>query len=227
MTRRPAIPDRALPWLSVLGVLALFELLPRVGVLPSDHFPPISETLGTLFDQLGESRFWEAVGNTLEGWALGLVFLHPLMALWILDRELRRRRPAWLLAYRLCLLGVPLLLGLVHDGVLAQGERQAQELWGLREAISESLSRVGLPHKNDVSLPIARLEPFCAELLVLLGARHPGWEVYLFGHIGDGNLHINVLKPADLEASAFLARAHEVDRDLFALVRQHQGPGEV
>jgi ABC-type nitrate/sulfonate/bicarbonate transport system permease component len=69
MTR---IPDRALPWLSVLGVLALFELLPRVGVLPSDHFPPISETLSTLFDQLGESRFWEAVGNTLEGWALGL-----------------------------------------------------------------------------------------------------------------------------------------------------------
>jgi ABC-type nitrate/sulfonate/bicarbonate transport system permease component len=69
MTR---IPDRALPWLSVLGVLALFELLPRVGVLPSDHFPPISETLSTLLDQLGESRFWEAVGNTLEGWALGL-----------------------------------------------------------------------------------------------------------------------------------------------------------
>jgi ABC-type nitrate/sulfonate/bicarbonate transport system permease component len=53
-------------------VLALFELLPRIGVLPSDHFPPISETLSTLFDQLGESRFWEAVGNTLEGWALGL-----------------------------------------------------------------------------------------------------------------------------------------------------------
>jgi ABC-type nitrate/sulfonate/bicarbonate transport system permease component len=69
MTR---IPDRVLPWLSVLGVLALFELLPRVGVLPSDHFPPISETLSTLFDQFGESRFWEAVGNTLEGWALGL-----------------------------------------------------------------------------------------------------------------------------------------------------------
>jgi ABC-type nitrate/sulfonate/bicarbonate transport system permease component len=66
------IPDRALPWLSVLGVLALFELLPRIGVLPSDHFPPISQTLSTLFDQLGESRFWEAVGNTLEGWALGL-----------------------------------------------------------------------------------------------------------------------------------------------------------
>ena len=41
-------------------------------MLPRDHFPPISETLGTLAEQLGEARFWEAVGNTLEGWALGL-----------------------------------------------------------------------------------------------------------------------------------------------------------
>src|SRR5215210_2621835 len=69
---RTRIPDAALPWLSVAAVLALFELLPRIGVLPRDHFPPISETLSTLFDQLGEGSFWEAVWNTIEGWALGL-----------------------------------------------------------------------------------------------------------------------------------------------------------
>jgi ABC-type nitrate/sulfonate/bicarbonate transport system permease component len=70
----PAIrlPDWALPWASVAGVLLLFELLPRIGVLPRDHFPPISESLGTLLEQLGEASFWEAVGNTLQGWALGL-----------------------------------------------------------------------------------------------------------------------------------------------------------
>jgi ABC-type nitrate/sulfonate/bicarbonate transport system permease component len=56
----------------VVGVLALFDVLPRIGLLPSDHFPPISETLGTLVEQLGEASFWEAVGNTLQGWALGL-----------------------------------------------------------------------------------------------------------------------------------------------------------
>jgi ABC-type nitrate/sulfonate/bicarbonate transport system permease component len=66
------VPDRLLPWLSVLVVLALFELLPRIGVLPSRHFPPISKTLSTLGDQLGQSGFWSAVGNTVEGWALGL-----------------------------------------------------------------------------------------------------------------------------------------------------------
>jgi ABC-type nitrate/sulfonate/bicarbonate transport system permease component len=69
---RSRIPDAALPWLSVAAVLVLFEILPRIGILPRDHFPPISETLSTLFDQLGESSFWEAVWNTLQGWALGL-----------------------------------------------------------------------------------------------------------------------------------------------------------
>jgi ABC-type nitrate/sulfonate/bicarbonate transport system permease component len=71
-TRPRRLPDWALPWASVVVVLALFDLLPRVGVLPRDHFPPISETLGTLVEQLGEGSFWEAVANTLQGWALGL-----------------------------------------------------------------------------------------------------------------------------------------------------------
>lgn len=70
--KRPRIPDRLLPWASVTGVLALFELLPRIGVLPQDHFPPVSQTLFELVQQLIESNFWEAVLNTVEGWALGL-----------------------------------------------------------------------------------------------------------------------------------------------------------
>jgi ABC-type nitrate/sulfonate/bicarbonate transport system permease component len=69
---RGHLPDAALPWLSVLGVLALFDVLPRVGVLAADHFPPISRTLGTLAEQLATQSFWEAVVNTLQGWALGL-----------------------------------------------------------------------------------------------------------------------------------------------------------
>ena len=74
--RRPAVrfrvPDFALPWLSVVGVLVLFDVLPRIGVLPENHFPPISQTLGTLFEQFGEGSFWDAVSSTIQGWALGL-----------------------------------------------------------------------------------------------------------------------------------------------------------
>jgi ABC-type nitrate/sulfonate/bicarbonate transport system permease component len=69
---RLRLPEWALPWAGVLGVLALFELLPRIGFLPENHFPPISESLGRLGEELGTGGFWEAVVDTLQGWALGL-----------------------------------------------------------------------------------------------------------------------------------------------------------
>lgn len=69
---RARVPDWALPWLTVLGALAVFDAAPRIGLLPKDHFPPISQSLSELFSQLGQGDFWTAVGNTMEGWALGL-----------------------------------------------------------------------------------------------------------------------------------------------------------
>jgi FAD/FMN-containing dehydrogenase len=112
---------------------------------------------------------------------------------------------------------------LVRDGTLAQSRAEARDLWALRESISESLSATGFPHKNDIALPIAALEGFCAALGELFARRYPGWEVCLFGHIGDGNLHVNVMKPADLDKAAFLARVKKADRDLFDLVKAHAG----
>jgi FAD/FMN-containing dehydrogenase len=113
--------------------------------------------------------------------------------------------------------------GLVTDGTLAQHSSQAAELWTLREGISESLSATGLPHKNDVALPIQELASFCAALDGLFERRYPGWEICLFGHIGDGNLHINVMKPDDLDRATFLQRTREADHDIFALVKAHRG----
>jgi FAD/FMN-containing dehydrogenase len=112
---------------------------------------------------------------------------------------------------------------LVSDGTMAQSSSQAAELWALREGISESLSATGLPHKNDISLPISELEAFCAELEAVFTERYPDFEVCLFGHIGDGNLHINVMKPDALDKSEFLARTKAADHDMFRLVRAHQG----
>ncbi|MBK8215581.1 MAG: FAD-binding oxidoreductase [Myxococcales bacterium] len=113
--------------------------------------------------------------------------------------------------------------GIVTDGVLAQHEGDARALWELREGISESLSATGLPHKNDISLPIAALEPFCEKLGSVFAERYPGWEICLFGHVGDGNLHVNVMKPDGLEKAAFLAKTKEADADLFTLVAAHGG----
>jgi len=113
--------------------------------------------------------------------------------------------------------------GIVQDGVLAQTMAEARDLWALREGISESLSATGMPHKNDIALPIAALEAFSAELGDVFTRRYPGWEVCVFGHVGDGNLHVNVMKPEGMEKAAFLDRTHEADRDLLDLVKKHAG----
>ena len=70
--RRPRVPDRALPWLGVLAALVVFELVPRVGLIDRHYFPPVSDMLSALIDQLGTASFWTAVGNTLEGAGIGL-----------------------------------------------------------------------------------------------------------------------------------------------------------
>ncbi len=113
--------------------------------------------------------------------------------------------------------------GLVLDGTLAADVGQQKTLWTLREGISESLSATGMPHKNDIALPIVELSSFCGELESLLASRYPDWELCLFGHIGDGNLHVNIMKPEGLGKDEFLARTHDVDRDMFELVRSHRG----
>lgn len=113
--------------------------------------------------------------------------------------------------------------GIATDGVRAQHEGEARALWELREGISESLSATGLPHKNDIALPIAALEGFCRELGHVFETRYPGWEICLFGHVGDGNLHVNVMKPDALDKPTFLAKTKEADRDMFTLVAKYQG----
>jgi FAD/FMN-containing dehydrogenase len=112
---------------------------------------------------------------------------------------------------------------LIHDGTLAQNSTQAADLWALREGISESLSATGLPHKNDIALPVAALEGFCSGLDALFASKYPDWEICLFGHIGDGNLHVNVMKPDALDRATFLARTSDADHAMFTLVQQHGG----
>lgn len=111
----------------------------------------------------------------------------------------------------------------VLDGTMAQSRAQARELWTLREGISESLGATGMPHKNDVALPLRELAGFHHDLEQVFAARYPGWEICLFGHIGDGNIHINVMKPDDMAKDEFLRLTHEADRVVFEVVKNHHG----
>jgi FAD/FMN-containing dehydrogenase len=112
--------------------------------------------------------------------------------------------------------------GWVSDGVIAQSETQAAALWRLREGITESLA-AHKPYKNDVSVRISAVPAFLHEMQDLLGREYPDVEVVWFGHIGDGNLHINVLRPDDLAEDAFIAQCEHVTKLLAETLHRHGG----
>ena len=70
--RRRSLPDWTLPWVGVLVVLSSFELASRTGVVSGRNFPPVSEMFAALGDLIVTGAFWESVGQTLQGWGLGL-----------------------------------------------------------------------------------------------------------------------------------------------------------
>jgi len=112
--------------------------------------------------------------------------------------------------------------GWVTDGVMAQSESQAAALWRLREGITESLAPQR-PYKNDVSVRISAVPAFLHEMSALLAREYPHIEVVWFGHIGDGNLHINVLRPDELDEKTFIAQCEHVTKLLAATLQRHGG----
>ena len=112
--------------------------------------------------------------------------------------------------------------GWALDGVIAASQAQAAQLWRLREGITESLAR-HTPYKNDVSVRISALPAFLADAQTLIGHAYPHFEVVWFGHIGDGNLHINVLKPEGMAQAEFVRDCEQVTRVLADVLEKHGG----
>jgi len=112
--------------------------------------------------------------------------------------------------------------GWVSNGVIAQSDAQAAALWRLREGITESLAS-RRPYKNDVSVRISAVPAFLHEMQALLTREYPQVEVVWFGHIGDGNLHINMLRPEGLDEAAFISQCEHVTELLAATLQRHGG----
>ena len=112
--------------------------------------------------------------------------------------------------------------GWVLDGVIAASHEQAGQLWRLREGITEATAR-WRPYKNDVSVRVAAMPEFLAEAQALLGEAYPDFDVVWFGHIGDGNLHINILQPEGLEDAEFMRRCAHVTELLASVLQRHGG----
>ncbi|MCA3447747.1 MAG: FAD-binding oxidoreductase [Rhodobacter sp.] len=83
--------------------------------------------------------------------------------------------------------------GWVQDGTLAATEQQAQALWALREHVTEAEARCGKSLKHDVSLPVWGMGDFLDSIQEGLAGMAPAARMNVFGHLGDGNLHVNVI----------------------------------
>lgn len=112
--------------------------------------------------------------------------------------------------------------GWVLDGVMSQSLEQLRNLWRLREDISETLSR-WTPYKNDLATVVSKVPEFLHEVESLVSAQYPDFEIVWFGHIGDGNVHLNILKPESMDAQEFFDRCHAVSRQVFEVVQRYGG----
>jgi FAD/FMN-containing dehydrogenase len=112
--------------------------------------------------------------------------------------------------------------GWVLDGVVSASIAQADALWRLREDISETISR-WTPYKNDISTLISRVPDLLSEVELVVNEHYPEFEIIWFGHIGDGNVHLNVLKPESLTMQEFQRQCAQVSQWVFEIVQKYEG----
>ena len=101
---------------------------------------------------------------------------------------------------------------IIFDAAIAQDATQARTFWRLREGISEALVREGKAAKHDVSVPVARMADFMASANAAVAGVAPGVRHVVFGHLGDGNLHYNLLKAESTSDADFAALAPSLTR---------------
>nr|XP_043631871.1 D-2-hydroxyglutarate dehydrogenase, mitochondrial isoform X2 [Erigeron canadensis] len=82
--------------------------------------------------------------------------------------------------------------GLVSDGAIAQDFNQASSFWHIREGVPEALMKAGAVYKYDLSLPVEKMYDLVEEMRIRLGEKA---NVVGYGHLGDGNLHLNISAP--------------------------------
>lgn len=83
-------------------------------------------------------------------------------------------------------------LGREPEIVIADDTRGREELWAYRELANEALRARGVVRKFDVGVPLRSLPRFLERLRAALGDAHPEAELFVYGHLGDGNLHLNL-----------------------------------
>jgi len=120
-------------------------------------------------------------------------------------------------------LAAALEAGLLEDAVIAESGAQRAALWRLREEHSEAQKRAGASVKNDVSVPVSKVPELIRRATEACERLVPGIRCMPFGHLGDGNIHFNLVQPEGGDPNAFLARDHELMDAVNAVVRALDG----
>ncbi len=122
--------------------------------------------------------------------------------------------------------------GLIEDAALAQNQAQAKAFWRLREEQSAAQKPEGVTWKHDVSVPVSCVPQFLARAGEAALALAPGGRVVAFGHVGDGNIHYDVLQPLGDDGAAHAAlrgegsrRIHDIVDDLGGSISAEHGLG--
>jgi D-lactate dehydrogenase (cytochrome) len=113
--------------------------------------------------------------------------------------------------------------GIVDDAVIAANLSQRGGFWKLRDEMSAAQKPEGGSIKHDVSVPVAAVPEFIAEANAAVVKLIPGARPVPFGHLGDGNIHYNVSQPVGGNTAGFMARWHEVNAVVFAIVLRMGG----
>lgn len=113
-------------------------------------------------------------------------------------------------------LGSAIEAGVVADAAIATSQAQREAMWGLRDDV-EQMFRMGMPVAFDVSLPLADMESYLSEAVQRLEREWPGYRRFVFGHLGDGNLHIVACGPPGLEAR------HGIERCVYEPLAKRDG----
>lgn len=217
-----------------LGIVtaAVLRLLPQpknsvTALLSVPHPQAALDLLACVQSELGDSI---TACEMMAGFSLGLVEKHFGLRRPIADGEwfvlieaastLSGLREATEIA-----LGHVLDRGFARDGIVAESGRQAADLWQLRERITESEGKEGKSVKHDVSVPIALIPAFLNAADEALARLLPGTRINCFGHLGDGNLHYNILIDGQ-SADAVNIVVHDVVQRFGGSISAEHGIGQ-
>jgi FAD/FMN-containing dehydrogenase len=113
--------------------------------------------------------------------------------------------------------------GLINDAAIVQNDAQRAAFWKVREEQSAAQRPEGGGWKHDVSVPLSRIADFLEEATAAVERFHPGARVSAFGHVGDGNIHYDVLCPLGGDLKAFLARWEQGSQIVHDIVARYDG----